>query len=246
MDKSDRDDDNLITTVSTLITGFQHTCNENSVEENESEDKSLYINSRKDTSLKNQIKEIRNAKHKIYIEKNKENENDDIANNNNNKWPKNTILITRDSILNNIQESRTSNKFKVEVRALSGADIQDMSSYITPLIKEEPKYAILYIGCDDNKSKSSSNILDGILKLKCFMEERLPGVRVTISCPIDRLPGVRVTISCTIERLPGVRVTISCTIERLPGVRVTISCPIDRLPGVRVTISCPIERLPGV
>ena len=105
MDENETDDDNLITTYSTLITDFQHTCNENSVEENESEDKSVYINFRKDTSLKNQIKEIRNAKHKIYVEKNKENKNDDIANNNNNKWPKNTILITGDSILNNIQES---------------------------------------------------------------------------------------------------------------------------------------------
>ena len=134
LDESDTDEDKLITTYSTLITGFQHTWNENSVEENESEDKSVYINSRKDTSLKNQIKEIRNAKHKIYIEKNKENENDDIANNNNNKWAKNTILITGDSILNNIQQSRISNKFKVKVRAFSGVHIEDMFSYIAPFV----------------------------------------------------------------------------------------------------------------
>ena len=53
MDESDTDDDNLITKYSTLITDFQHICNENSEEENESEDKSVYINFRKDTILKN-------------------------------------------------------------------------------------------------------------------------------------------------------------------------------------------------
>ena len=39
------------------------------------------------------------------------------------KWQKNTTLITGDSILNNIQESRISKKYNVKLRAFPGADI---------------------------------------------------------------------------------------------------------------------------
>ena len=56
--------------------------------------------------------ELRNNKHESFLnamdnkQMYKNEMSDDV-----NKWPHNTILITRDSILNNIQENRTTKEF---------------------------------------------------------------------------------------------------------------------------------------
>ena len=48
-------------------------------------------------------------------------------------WSINTILITGDSLLNGLQESRLNGKkHVVKVSAFSGADIEDMYSYLSP------------------------------------------------------------------------------------------------------------------
>ena len=45
------------------------------------------------------------------------------------KWPKNTILIVGDSIINGIEESRIKKTFPVKVRSYQGAKISDMYDY---------------------------------------------------------------------------------------------------------------------
>ena len=104
------------------------------------------------------------------------------------KWPENTVLITEDSILNNLQENRLNRNFNVKVRCFPGADIDDMFDFITPLLKKAPSYIILHIGgTNDAIDKSSTDILNGILKLKLFIENKLPSVEVYFSCPVLRL-----------------------------------------------------------
>ena len=74
-----------------------------------------------------------------------------IANNTNNQlqnkegvvWPRNTILITGDSMLSNINE-----------RTLS-----DMFDYIKPLLKKRPEKIILVIGANDIKHKMYQEII---------------------------------------------------------------------------------------
>ena len=44
----------------------------------------------------------------------------------------NTVLITGDSILNNLQENRLNRNFNVKVRCFPGADMDDMFDFITP------------------------------------------------------------------------------------------------------------------
>ena len=66
-----------------------------------------------------------------------------VNNNNNNvnsQWPHNTILITGDSILNNIPENQLQKNFKVKVRVFTGANICDMNDYIALLLRKEPIY----------------------------------------------------------------------------------------------------------
>ena len=73
-----------------------------------------------------------------------------------NKWLENTVLITGDSILNNLQENRLNRNFNVKVRCFPGADIDDMFDVITPLLKKASRYIILHIGTNDAIEKSST------------------------------------------------------------------------------------------
>ena len=53
-------------------------------------------------------------------------------------WPKNTILIAGDSMINGINEKRISTNFKsVKVRCFSGVAIDDMYCNIIPLLRKK-------------------------------------------------------------------------------------------------------------
>ena len=60
---------------------------------------------------------------------------------------KGTYLVIGDSTLNGIQEEQMGPNFKV--RAHSGAIIQDIYSYIVPLLPRNPTYVILMVGTKD-------------------------------------------------------------------------------------------------
>ena len=52
-------------------------------------------------------------------------------------WPKDTILIAGDSMINGINEKRISTNFKsVKVRCFSGATIDDMYFNLIPLLRK--------------------------------------------------------------------------------------------------------------
>ena len=107
------------------------------------------------------------------------------------KWPSNTILLTGDSILNNIEESKLSKKFNVKVRSFHGTDICDMYDYIAPLLRKDPAYIILHIGLNDTPNKSSGEILEIALQLKAHIEMVLPYAKVYLSSPIPRYDNVK-------------------------------------------------------
>ena len=104
-------------------------------------------------------------------------------------WPKDTILITGDSILNGLEENRMRNigKHSVKIRPFPGADILDMYSYITPLLRKKPTYLFLHIGCNDSLNMTSSEIHDAMLNLKAHIEDVLPSCTVFLSAPVLRL-----------------------------------------------------------
>ena len=62
-------------------------------------------------------------------------------------WPKNTILIARDSIINGINRKSISTNFKsVKVRCFSGATIDDIYVNLIPLLRKKPAVLILHVG----------------------------------------------------------------------------------------------------
>ena len=137
------------------------------------------------TSFTEEIK-INNNNNNINYNNNKNNNNNN--DNNNNTWPDNTILITGDSMLNQLDEKRLSNSVNrcVKVRSFPGATIEDMYSDITPLLKKVPKHIIIHIGTNNAVYNSSDTILDEIVKLKGYIQSKLPDAMVILSCPITR------------------------------------------------------------
>ena len=106
-------------------------------------------------------------------------------------WPENTVLVTGDSMLNGLTESRLNKKFKVKMRAFPGANVEDMYDYISPLLRKNPTYIILHIGSNDCPNKSSDVILDDMLELKQHIETILPATKVYLSCPILRFDNAK-------------------------------------------------------
>ena len=156
-----------------------------------------------------QLTLIREVKHINFIHDNVQtqitnegisNENDETVKGNENEredtkdsddtalWPKNTILITGDSMLCGIEEKRLSKKFNVKVRPRQGANICDMYDHIYPYLRKKTKYIIIHISTNDTsmKDKSSEEIFDQLLELKRYIESKEYDIKVTISCPIVR------------------------------------------------------------
>ena len=97
-------------------------------------------------------------------------------------WPKNTTLITGDSIIQGLDEQRL-RKYNVKVRAFPGSSIDDMYDYLGPLLKKKPSSIILHIGTNDATNKTAGKIINEMKNLQIHIEESLPGTKIFISSP---------------------------------------------------------------
>ena len=65
-------------------------------------------------------------------------------------WPKNTILIAENSMINGINEKRISTNFRsVKVRCFSGATIDGMYFNLIPLLRKKPTALVLHVGTNN-------------------------------------------------------------------------------------------------
>ena len=87
------------------------------------------------------------------------NKNNQLQNKEGGVWPRNTILITGDSMLSNINERTLSRKYKTKIRSFPGATVSDMFDYIKPLLKKRPEKIILVIGANDIEHKMYQEII---------------------------------------------------------------------------------------
>ena len=115
-------------------------------------------------------------------------------------WPKNTILIAGDSMINGINEKRISTNFKsVKVRCFSGATIDDMYFNLIPLLRKKPSSLLLHVGTNNSSNETSFQIYDKLLNVVHFIKENYPNCHVVLSSPIDRLDDGKAAL--TIKRL---------------------------------------------
>ena len=62
-----------------------------------------------------------------------------------------------------------------------------MYHYLIPLLEEKPDHVILHIGTNDVLNYEGTEIVDKLLQLKSFIQEKLPTTNVIISKPIMRV-----------------------------------------------------------
>ena len=87
-----------------------------------------------------------------------------------------------------MDEKRLSGTMNVKVRAFGGSSIEDMHSYIIPLLRKEPDYILLHVGGNDCSSqKTSDEIICDLLGLKSFIESKLPNCVIIISSLTERI-----------------------------------------------------------
>ena len=105
----------------------------------------------------------------------------------NRNYKENTLLIVSDSIMNQLDQKRlTRHGVNVNVWVFSGSMIEDMYSYLIPLLKRKPRYILLHIGTNDAPFKSSNQITNEILLLKKFINDSHQEIAVIFSLPIMR------------------------------------------------------------
>ncbi len=102
------------------------------------------------------------------------------------RWPKDTVLIIGDSIVNGIEEERL-RKYNARVVPCPGSRIKDMYNNISPLLKKKPSKVIIHVGTNDTPYKPSSDIVKELIMLRKFVENNLPGSNVYLSSPVMRL-----------------------------------------------------------
>ena len=155
-------------------------------------------------SLAKQLTDIRTSKHQIYLE-DKNNTTKNVSNkiyishekslnidenkkeNNTHYWPKGTCLIAGDSMVEGTDERRISSTRVIKVRKFPGATISDMFHYLIPLLEKKPDHVILHAGTNNVVNNEGKEIVDKLLQLKSFIQEKLPMTNVILSKSIMRV-----------------------------------------------------------
>lgn len=96
-------------------------------------------------------------------------------------WPEGTVCILGDSQLTGLDERRLSKYRKVKVRLERGAVIEDMFDHANAVLRRKPSYIILHIGTNNAISQDYISIVNGIIRLKRYIETKLESCKVIVS-----------------------------------------------------------------
>ena len=115
-------------------------------------------------------------------------------------WPKNTILLAENSMINGINEKRIcTNSKSVKVRCFSGGTTDDMYFNLILLLRKKTATLVLHVGNNNSSNETSFQIYDKLLNLVHFVKENNPNCHVVLSSPINGLGEGRAAL--TIKRL---------------------------------------------
>ena len=98
-----------------------------------------------------------------------------------------TCLIAGDSVVEGIDERRMSSKRVIKVRKFPGATISDMYHYLIPLLEKKTDHVTLHDDTNDVVNYEGKEIVDKLLQLKSFIQEKLPTNNTVLSKPIMRV-----------------------------------------------------------
>jgi hypothetical protein len=104
------------------------------------------------------------------------------------------VVFAGTSMIGGIDEHRLTKRDRlVKVFSHSGATIEEMKHHLKAHLLRNPDHLLLEVGTNDagkKKEMSSEDIFNGIMDLKRFAEQQVPGIVVTILCPIVRTDDI--------------------------------------------------------
>ena len=91
-------------------------------------------------------------------------------------------------MIGGLNPTKMSRRHKIKVASNGGANLDDMKHHLTALLRKKPDHLILQAGTNDavEEHSTSDEIFDGLVGLKTFAETQVPGIKVTLACPIIR------------------------------------------------------------
>ena len=105
-----------------------------------------------------------------------------------------TTVIAGDSILNGVREERLSGKYDVvKVCNFLGVTIEDVQHNLVPILERNPCRFILHVGTNNTESYTSREILDKLLKLKSYINEKCPQYQTIFATPTNSWIKIRQT-----------------------------------------------------
>ena len=120
-------------------------------------------------SIEEQLNEVTLKMKEEYYKFKNSIKNDDCDKTQNNKggWPKETIAIIGDSIINGVMEEKLCGKGRiVKVRHFPGSNMDDINHHIVPILRKKPSHLIIHVRTNDASSSTWREILNKLLNLK--------------------------------------------------------------------------------
>ena len=93
------------------------------------------------------------------------------------------------------QWANLSNDRSVQVRKFPEATVDDLGHHALPIIRKQPKYLIIHTRTNDAVKFTPRDILNKLLQLKSFIQEKLPDAEIIISTPTMRSDNGKVALT---------------------------------------------------
>ena len=101
------------------------------------------------------------------------------------KLQKKTVLIVRNFMLNDIEESKLSKTRHIRVHPIPGGKTDDIKENLNDLLHEELQKVIIHVGTNNALTDTPKEIFEKLISLKHQIESILPKCEVTISNETD-------------------------------------------------------------
>ena len=140
----------------------------------------------KKQSLQDQLEEVKKKKEECCASK-KYYSKDHNTSSNRDLYPRNTIVMAGDSIINEVFEGRLHRKnHMVMVQNFPSSNVEDILQNVMPIISKKPCHLIIHAGTNDAKRFTSRDILDNCWIFKKSVIEQVSDCWVIILTRIIR------------------------------------------------------------
>ena len=119
------------------------------------------------------------------------------------------MIITGDSIIKDPNGRMMSRKNKVKIHCFPGSTTEDMTDFVKPLLKKNPRHFIFHVGTNDLSCNSSDKIVDSINSLLEIVSSKGVGCSVSnLTVRTDRLSEKAIEVNRLLKDSIGGKIGI--------------------------------------